>query len=153
VLETGEQASHESTEGRRPMTSDPAKEAERLRQMRGLEQQARKQPRQPGQPPPDPVHVVRFRQRDGDLYALCRWSTAKKLIRGAAEAGDGGEIADLGPDAMRVAQAFDAATLEMPGGTLMVHVGLARYGRWLRWYLPVPPEPVPGTREWSAGRN
>ncbi len=134
--------------------SDPAEDAERRRQEHGLEQQERKRPRQPGQPAPDPVHVIRTRlpeQPGTDLYSFCRWSTARRLVRDAADAGQAGEVTDLGPDAMRCAQAFDASTLDE--GRLILHVGIARHGKWIRWMLPVPPEPVPGSREWGAGRN
>ena len=135
--------------------TDPAEEAERVRQMHGVEQQERKRPRQPGQPAPDPLHVVRIRlpeQPGTDLYVLCRWSTAARLVRDAAAAGDAGQVEDLGPDALKVARMIDPASLD--DGRLMVHVGLARDGRWVTWeLLPFPPEPVPGSRDWGAPRN
>jgi hypothetical protein len=134
--------------------SDPAEEAERRRQMHDLEQWARKQPRQPGQPPPDPVHVIRIRlpeQPGADLYALCRWSTARRLVRDAAAAGEPGQVTDLGPDALIAAAAADPAAFAH--GTIMVNVGVAQDGRWLTWELASPREPVPGTRRWGARQN
>ena len=100
--------------------SDPAEEAERPRQEHGLEQQERKRPRQPGQPAPDPVHVIRTRlpeQPGTDLYSLCRWSTARRLVRDAADAGQAGEVDRPRPgrDA-GCAQAFDALPRSMRAG-------------------------------------
>ena len=134
--------------------SDPAEEAERLRQLHGLEMSMRKQPREPGQPPPDPVHVIRMNgdpEPGTDQYWFCRWSLAARLVRDAHAAGAAGQVEDLGPDALIAAATVDPA--QFGNGTLLVHVGTARDGRWLKWTLATPPEPVPGTRPWGAPRN
>jgi hypothetical protein len=119
-----------------------------------LESWARKQPLPgPGETPPDPVTVVRIRlpEHDGaDLYALCRWSLAARLIRDAADAGDRGQIADLGPRALDIANSVGPDDLA-PGKLL--HVGLAKDGKWVQWHVPAPAEPVPGTKEWRARRS
>jgi hypothetical protein len=141
------------------MTGDPERdEEERARRdaLHDIESWARRQPPpEPGQPPADPVHVIRVRLSEEpgiERFSLCRWSTAARLVRDAADAGQAAQVTDLGPDAMRCAQIFDPATLD--AGRLIVHVGVARGDRWLAWKLwPYPPEPVPGSRQWGAGRN
>lgn len=102
--------------------------------------------------PPDPVHVVRIRlpERGTDRYSLCRWSLAARLVRDAADAGQRGQIADLGPDALDVANSIGPEDLS-PGKLL--HVGDAKDGKWLTWLLPVPPEPVPGSPGQRGQRN
>ena len=135
------------------MTRD---EDERARRdaLHDLESWARKQPPPgPGEDPADPVTVVRIRlpEHDGaDLYAVCRWSLAARLIRDSVAAGRRGEIVDLGRGALDYANSIGPDDLA-PGKLL--HVGLARDGRWLTWDLPVPPEPVPGTPGQRAARN
>lgn len=113
---------------------------------------ARQPPPGPGQPPPDPVHVVRIRlpERGADRYSLCRWSLAARLVRDAADAGQRGQIADLGPDALDAAHSIGPEDLA-PGKLL--HVGDAKDGKWLTWLLPVPPEPVPGSPGQRGQRN
>jgi hypothetical protein len=151
------------------MTGDPPEEDfERLRRQAARDEEerarrdgfhevenwARKQPLEPGQPPPDPVHVIRVRlpERPGvELYALCRWSLAARLARDAAAAGERGRVTDLGPDALIAAAAADPAAFAH--GTIMVNVGVAKDGRWLTWELASPREPVPGTRRWGARQN
>jgi hypothetical protein len=75
------------------MTGDPAEEAERTRQMRGLEAAARHGELD------DPVHAVRIRLPGSGgrtFYGLAYWSLAKRQAREAAEAGHAGEFTDLG---------------------------------------------------------
>jgi hypothetical protein len=135
------------------MTRDEDERARRDAQ-HDIESWARKQPLPgPGETPPDPVTVVRVRlpEHDGaDLYAVCRWSLAARLIRDSVAAGRRGEIVDLGRGALDYANSIGPDDLA-PGKLL--HVGLARDGRWLTWDLPTPPEPVPGTPGQRAARN
>jgi hypothetical protein len=135
------------------MTRD---EDERARRdaLHDVESWARKQPLPgPGETPPDPVTVVRVRlpEHDGaDLYALCRWSLAARLVRDAAAAGRRGEIVDLGPRALDIANSVGPE--DIAPGTLL-HVGLARDGEWVRWHVPAPAEPVPGSPRQRGQRN
>ena len=139
------------------MTSDQARdEDERARRqaLHDVERWAASQPPpEPGQPPADPVHVVRIRQPGqpgADLYALARWSLAARLVRDAADAGQRGQITDLGPHALDVAGSIGPEDLA-PGKLL--HVGLAKGGKWLAWYPPVPAEPVPGSHRQRGQRD
>ena len=84
------------------MTGD---EEERARRdaLHDIENWARKQPRQPGQPPPDPVHLIRVSQPgQPSRYGLCTWSLAARLSRDAAAIGKAAEITDLGTAAIDI---------------------------------------------------
>lgn len=110
---------------------------------------------EPAEPPADPaVHVLRIRlpeQPGAELYALARQSLADRVIRGAADMGQAGEVTDLGPDALDVANSISPDDIA-PGKLL--HVGVAKNGRWVQWLVPgVPPEPVPGSRGQRGQRN
>ncbi|MGH3160368.1 MAG: hypothetical protein ACRDOC_00655 [Streptosporangiaceae bacterium] len=97
------------------MTADPAEgdfelhrrqairaEAERQQRqaLRDLESWARHQPPpEPGQPPADPVHLIRIclPEHPAVLLAFTRWSTCARLVSDAGDAGQAAEITDLGP--------------------------------------------------------
>jgi hypothetical protein len=53
----------------------------------------------PGHPPADPVHLIRIHLpgHPAVLLALARWSTCARLAADAADAGQVGQITDLGP--------------------------------------------------------
>ena len=77
-------------------------EAERQQRqaLRDLEAWARRQPPpEPGQPPADPVHVIRVSlpEQPAVLLTLARWSTCARLVSDAADLGQAGQITDLGP--------------------------------------------------------
>lgn len=97
--------------------SDPAEDTERRRQQRGLEAAARH-----GELP-DPVHALKA-HLDGtpagvNVYEVCRWSLAARLLSDAAEAG-ADSAADLG-----------VLPLSMPSPNALVCVGVKNGDRWL----------------------
>ena len=92
--------------------------------------------------PANPVTVIRA-HLDGStpglyVYALVRQSFAALLLDGAAAFAD--EVLDLGPAAVPPARIADVAGLRHGE---MRHMGLARGGRWLAWFLPGRPGQVP----------
>ena len=126
------------------MTSDPADEAERHRQMHDLERFTARQPEQPGPDRPDPIHVLRVRLHD-DLpgvtrYALARWSLIARLCRDAERSGD--KVTDLGVDALLLC-----------GVGELLWIGIAQGNKWVKWLPPAPVEPVPGSPQERAQRN
>ena len=145
------------------MTGDPRRDdfdRERAEAVRGDEERARRDAlhdleslgrREPAVH--DYVTVVRVRLPDqpgADLYALARWSLAARLVRDAKDAGQRGEITDLGPAALDVC---NSVGVEDIGPGVIRHVGIARDGRWVAWYPPVPAEPVPGSPGQRGARN
>ena len=102
---------------------------------------------------PDPIHVVRTIAADQPAlaaYFLMRWSLTARLIRDADASGHGDQVTDLGPRALMLAGAAQNGDFEI--GEMLL-VGVAQGGRWLRWCLPVPVEPVPGSPGETASRN
>ena len=97
---------------------DPAEEAERRRQKRGLESRARH-----GQIP-DPVHAFKVSTPDRPgayMYLLARWSTEGRLVSDAAEPGAmPGEAVDLGPLPLH---------LTGPPGAMLI-IGVRHHGQW-----------------------
>jgi hypothetical protein len=114
-------------------------EVERARLLFELEQHEAAQPRDSGR---DPIHVVLFRLAGMPpglfAFGLARWSLIARYRRDSAGSAD--EITDLGPGAMRLAEAVQGA--DFGPGELAV-VGIASGGEWVRWLSPFPPEPVP----------
>ena len=97
------------------------------------------------------VVCVRLPEPPGaELYALARWSLAARLVRDAKDAGQRGEVADLGPRALDVCNSVSVEDIA-PG--VIRHVGIAKDGRWVAWYPPVPAEPVPGSPGQRGARN
>jgi hypothetical protein len=78
----------------------PEEEARRqqTQALRDIEAWARHQPPpEPGQPPADPIHLVRVTLPGCPVVlVLARWSTAARLATDAADAGQPGQITDLG---------------------------------------------------------
>jgi hypothetical protein len=132
--------------------TDPQEEAERQRRMHEFERHTARLPEQPGPDRADPVHVLRVALRDQpgiEVYYLARWSLIARLRRAAEGSGD--ELADLGPDAMLIAQAAQRGEFGMGE---YLRIGVAADGRWLRWEPPFwPVEPVPGSLGEQAQRN
>jgi hypothetical protein len=84
----------------RPASPEEEARCQQRQALRDLEAWARRQPPPaPGQPPADPVHLLRISPpgRPAVLLALARWSTCARLVAEAAEAGQAGQITDLGP--------------------------------------------------------
>ena len=140
------------------MTGDPpgreeadrrAEEADRREHQHALERWAARQPREDHA---DPVPVLRVRLGGGlaaEGFYLARWSLIARLRRAAEGSGD--ELADLGPDAMLIAQAAQRGEFGMGE---YLRIGVAADGRWLRWEPPFwPVEPVPGSLGEQAQRN
>lgn len=99
--------------------TDPAEEAEFLRQARGLESWARTQPAGPA----DPAHVLRV-HFDGTApgvrtYWLARWSLVSRLVRDAKQAG-ADEVTDLGSLPLNFSH---------PGA--LVRIGTRSGGQWV----------------------
>ena len=102
---------------------------------------------------PDPITVVAIRQAADPpglaVIGICRRSTAARL---AADAGDGDELADLGPAAMMLTQVYERKRAAL--GASVMRVGVAQGDHWLTWFLPsYPREPVPGSPGDAAARN
>ena len=102
---------------------------------------------------PDPITVVAIRQAADPpglaVIGICRRSTAARL---AADAGDGDELADLGPAAMMLTQVYERKRAAL--GASVMRVGVVRDGTWAAWFLPsYPREPVPGSLAGDASRN
>lgn len=93
-------------------------------------------------PPADELTVVRAHLTGGapGVYAvvLCRQSFAARLVEGADAFAD--EVEDLGPSALPAARLAEFSWLAR---NQIRHVGVARGGRWLAWFLPGPAEEVP----------
>ena len=134
------------------MTGCPAEEAEYRRQAHELERWTAHQPEQPGPDRPDKIHVLRVRKHDDPpfvvWYYLARWSVINRLVRDAKGSGD--TVTDLGPDAVMLCQAAQRGEFGM--GELLL-IGIAKDGKWLRWFPPAPVEPVPGSPGERAQRN
>lgn len=94
----------------------------------------------------DPIHVLRIHRHEDPPetreFCLARWSLIARLRRDAEGSGD--TLDDLGPDALKAAQAAQSAEFLIGG---MVLVGIANGDQWTRWFLPPPVEPVPGGGE------
>lgn len=90
----------------------------------------------------DEVTVIRAHLDGGApglyVFALCRQSLAARLI--ADSAGFADEVADLGPAAVPPARIADVAGLAR---NEIRHMGVARGGRWLAWFMPGRPGQVP----------
>lgn len=103
--------------------------------------------------PEDPIVAIRIRLHDSPprvvQFRLCRWSLAARLVQDSQGSGDTVQI--LGPEALpMLTQAAQRGQFAMGE---MVLVGVARGGKWLRWYPPAPPEPVPGSPGEHGQRN
>ena len=94
------------------------------------------------EPPADELTVVRCHLAGGapGLYVvvLCRASLAARLVEGADAHAD--QVEDLGPHALPAGRLAESSWLAR---NQIRHVGIARGGRWLAWFLPGPAEEVP----------
>lgn len=126
-------------------------QAEQFRQqtMHAYREHIRHQPYIPGQPPADPVRVVRTHLPGSPpgrhAFWLCRWSVAQHLAQSAAAEDRPDEITDFGPDALAICSAANRG--EFPANGLLL-IGVEENGRWLQWSLTSRPiEPVPAEPE------
>jgi hypothetical protein len=106
---------------------------------------------------PDPITVLRVRMAGwppgrAAFYLAPRPLAARLVADAGAISAD--EVADIGA-AFLLCQpaARHEAGFHLEGMTLMVLVGVADGGRWVRWAAPAPVEPVPGTPGARAARN
>ena len=104
----------------------------------------------------DPITVLRIRvpgdPQGWERFYLCPRSLARRWAADAAASGADDQATDLGPVLM-VAQSADRQRAAY-GREVMVLVGIAADGRWVRWALAAAPvEPVPGSPGDAAARN
>ncbi len=135
------------SKGKRRRQGEQRMDADRARQQRhNLRRWAAQQQAQPGQPPVDPVHVLRLHlrgtPRDAHLFVLARWSLAARLVEDTRSSDYSyDQVDDLGPVEVVLHRAVDPATVA-PGD--IGKAGFAYSGRWTSWYLGGTPPPVPG---------
>ena len=110
----------------------------------------------------DPITVLRMRQAADRprvwSYYLCPRSLARKWAEDAARPGSepGDQAEDLGPDALPMltqAEQRNRAAYSVDGVTIMRLVGTAKGGKWIKWLLSAPREPVPGSPGQAGVRN
>ena len=110
----------------------------------------------------DPITVLRMRQAADRprvwSYYLCPRSLARKWAEDAARPGSepGDQAEDLGPEALPMltqSAQRERAAYSVDGTTLMVLIGVAKGGKWIKWLPPAPREPVPGSPGQAAARN